>query len=256
MKKDVALSVIIPARNEEVLIVNTLKSVLKSAGYFVGLYNSFPDLTDSPAEVIVVDNNSTDQTLFKVLSFSQSYGVKCISYNKIKAPCARNAGYKVSKGMVLVFIDADTIIPYNALETIWRYYTVNKFEAGIFRLASLEGGIKAKCWRTFWNHVRRLPLSKAKAMPAFMFCSRNVFKMFGPFDEHVEIAEEWPIISNFYRHYPEKFICDRTLTALSSNRRMELQRFGYIRTFLKYVWAILHQSGRLHFTDSIRHISE
>ncbi len=34
---------------------------------------------------------------------------------------------------------------------------------------------------------------------------------------------------------------------------MELQRFGYIRTFAKYVWAILSPRGRVDYPDHIRH---
>jgi len=54
------------------------------------------------------------------------------------------------------------------------------------------------------------------------------------------------------RQRPQRFVYDRTLTGYTSNRRMEVQSFGYIRTFLKYAWAILHRSGRIHYTDAIR----
>jgi hypothetical protein len=33
---------------------------------------------------------------------------------------------------------------------------------------------------------------------------------------------------------------------------MEQRAFGYTRTLLKYVWAILHRSGRVHYPDTIR----
>ena len=36
------------------------------------------------------------------------------------------------------------------------------------------------------------------------------------------------------------------------DRRMEMQSFGYTRNFAKYVWAILHFSGRVHYTDRYR----
>ena len=46
---------------------------------------------------------------------------------------------------------------------------------------------------------------------------------------------------------------DRAITALSSGRRMELQRFGYTRTFARYVWAVLSFRGRVGYPDHIRH---
>ena len=45
---------------------------------------------------------------------------------------------------------------------------------------------------SFWNTVRLLPLPKAKAMPALMFCTASTFDALGPFDEEVAIGEEWP----------------------------------------------------------------
>jgi hypothetical protein len=34
---------------------------------------------------------------------------------------------------------------------------------------------------------------------------------------------------------------------------MEMQPFGYSRTLLRYVWAILHPSGRVEYSDRWRH---
>ena len=89
-------------------------------------------------------------------------------------------------------------------------------------------------------------------MPALMFCTTAVFDEFGPFDEDVAIGEEWPILASVYRLRPNRFVYDRSLTGRTSSRRMERQAFGYTRTFLKYVWAILHRPGRVHYTDQIR----
>ena len=86
-----------------------------------------------------------------------------------------------------------------------------------------------------------------------MFCTRTAFDLFGPFDERVRIGEEWPILAGVYRTRRSQFIYDRTLTALTSSRRMELQECGYLRTFAKYVWAVLHPSGRVAYTDQVRH---
>ena len=75
---------------------------------------------------------------------------------------------------------------------------------------------------------------------------------YGPFDESVVIGEKWPLTAACYRQDRERFIYDESLYATTSNRRMEKQRFGYTLTFLKYVWAVLHRSGRLRYSDWIR----
>jgi hypothetical protein len=86
-----------------------------------------------------------------------------------------------------------------------------------------------------------------------MFCTREAFDEFGPFDERVAIGEEWPILAGLYRTRPRRFVYDQALTAFSSGRRMELQRFGYTRTFARYVWAVLSFRGRVDYPDHVRH---
>jgi len=100
--------------------------------------------------------------------------------------------------------------------------------------------------------VRRLPLARAKALPAFMFCTREVFDRFGPFDESVQIGEEWPILTGLYHHQPAHLIYDRSIAAITSNRRMTRQRYGYTKVFFKYIWAVLHHSGRNGYPDTFR----
>jgi glycosyltransferase involved in cell wall biosynthesis len=165
---------------------------------------------------------------------------------------ARNHGRRHAQGRILVFVDADTHLPSCALTQIVATCEQRGKSAGIVRLAALDGGWQARCWWTFWEHVRRLPLPRAKAMPAAMFCTAAVFDEFGPFDEEVAIGEEWPILAGLYRSRPHQFIYDRSLTAYTSSRRMERLRWGYVRTFAKYVWAILDRRGRIEYTDRIR----
>lgn len=237
MKPDI--SIIIPAKNEEALLPLSLQAVQDAVSAYTGR-----------SEVIVVNNHSTDGTaevIGRFASFTQ------LDWGQEGAARARNAGAASSCGEVLVFVDADTVIPPHSLDVIAELYDKGKYNVGLFRLNSLEGGFTAKVWWFFWNQVRRLPLPKAKSLPAFMFCSREVFDRFGPFDEKVHIAEEWPISRNYYRQHPRHFVYHRALAGASSNRRMALQRFGYMRTFLKYCMAVLLPRARVSFTNKIRH---
>lgn len=247
------ISVIVPARNEEALISLTIEAILRAAAEHPGKALELPHLDETDIELIVVDNRSTDKTPTIVEHYVEHHGVRLYSCANGKTPNARNLGARHARGRIFVFIDADTIIPLDGLRRIHSLCETCGYQAGIARLASLEPGLRAWCWWTFWEHVRRLPLAQAKAMPALMFCTRSVFLEFGPFDEQVVIGEEWPILAGLYRARPNRLAYDRSLTALSSSRRMELQRFGYSRTLLKYVWAILHTSGRIEYSDTHRH---
>ena len=236
------ISVVIPARNERRLVSLTLDHVLRAA----------QRVGSDDCEVIVVDNASSDGTWEVLQEYTTHPSVRTYQLACLGAARARNFGRKQASGRILVFLDADTHIPADALMRIVKHCEEHGIEAGIVRLAGLNGGLRSLIWWSFWEHVRRLPLSHAKAMPAFMFCTSVVFDEFGPFDEDVAIGEEWPILAGLFRSRPRCFLYDRSLTARTSSRRMEQQAFGYLRTFLKYVWAILHRSGRLHYTDRFR----
>jgi hypothetical protein len=86
-----------------------------------------------------------------------------------------------------------------------------------------------------------------------MSCTRAHFERYGPFDESRAIAEEWPLTTAAYRYHNEGFLYDRRLTARTSSRRMELQPFGYLRTWLKWVSVVLFARARTSLTDRIRH---
>ena len=90
-------------------------------------------------------------------------------------------------------------------------------------------------------------------MPAFMSCDRAHFDRYGPFDESRAIAEEWPLTGAAYRYHRERFMYDRGLTGRTSSRRMELRRFGYLRTFGKWASAVLFPGARTSLVHSIRH---
>ena len=253
MDGNLVFSIIIPARNEEAMIAGAVESALNAASRFEARNGSSLHLHHASTEILVVDNASTDGTAKILNGYIERHGVRRIVSHRLKAPCARNDGAAQARGRILIFMDADTRMSGDALSIIGSHVDCHGCDAGITRLASLEGGIKAWCWWAFWGQVRRLPLARAKAMPAFMFCTREVFDRFGPFDEEVAIGEEWPILGGVYRDRLRRLIYDRSLTARSSNRRMALQRFGYVANFAKYVWAVLHKRGRINYTDRYRH---
>lgn len=254
--KKTLFSIIIPARNEEAMISGAVESAIAAVAHFENCNGRPLHLSRTRAEIIVADNASTDRTPTALAPYVEVHGVQRVICRRLKAPCARNAGAAASSGSILVFLDADTRMPREALSRVRFLCRSLGYDAGIVRFASLEGGIRAWCWWSFWNLVRHLPLARAKAMPAFMFCTRDVFRRLGPFDETVTLGEEWPILAGLYRTDRSRLVYDRALTAFSSNRRMELQSFGYIRNFLKYVWAVLHRTGRIHYSDRYRHNME
>jgi glycosyltransferase involved in cell wall biosynthesis len=203
-------------------------------------------------EILVVDNASTDRTREVLSSWARDWGVRVMSCPVPRAPCARNYGAVRARGRILIFLDADTIMPEDALGRIVRLVDDEGYEGGFTRLAPIEDSVRARVWWTFWEHVRALPIARAKAMSALMFCTREVFQELGGFNESRTLGEEWSILAGLYARRPARFAYDRTLTAMTSSRRMELQSFGYTRVLWQYVRVVLLPSADIDYTDAIR----
>jgi glycosyltransferase involved in cell wall biosynthesis len=250
---EIRLSFVIPARNEEALIGEALEAILVSVARASGLDRNELWLPDTPFEVIVADDASEDGTAEIVQMFADDAGVRLLPCVGGTCGAARNAGVAATGGRVLGFVDADTIVAENAVERILELHEGEGRCLVLYRLASREPGIRAWLWWTFWGLARRLPLARAKSMPAFMSCDRAHFERYGPFDESWAIAEEWPLTRPAYRHHRERFLYDRRHTARTSSRRMELQPLGYLRTFLKWVFVVLFVWARTAAYVGIRH---
>jgi glycosyltransferase involved in cell wall biosynthesis len=247
------LSFVIPARNEEALIGEVVEAILASVAHASGIARAALWLPDTAFEVIVADDGSEDATATIVERFAGSVGVRLVSCGGRTCAAARNAGAGASTGRVLCFVDADTIVPPHAAARILQHHEAEGRCLVLYRLASREPGVRAWLWWTFWGLARRLPIARAKSMPAFMSCERAHFARYGPFDESWVIAEEWPLTRAAWRHHQARFLYDRRLTARTSSRRMELQPHGYLRTFLRWVLVVLLPSARMDAYDRIRH---
>ena len=250
---DRRLSFVIPARNEEALIGEVLEAILVSVAQASGVPRDELWLPATAFEVIVADDGSEDRTAAIVESFAAEAGVRSVPCTGRKCAAARNTGVAVSAGRILCFVDADTRVPENAVDRILELHEEEGRCLVIYRLASREPGMRAWLWWTFWGLARCLPLARAKSMPAFMSCDRAHFETYGGFHEAWAIAEEWPLTVPAYRYHRERFLYDRRITARTSSRRMELQPFGYLRTFLKWVSVVLFPWARTSLTDRIRH---
>lgn len=245
------VSFVIPARNEAALIRETLQAVLASIARTTGVRLHDLWLPDTCFEVIVADDCSEDATAAIVRTFADDYGVRLVRCVGGTCAAARNAGTAASSGRVLGFVDADTVIPEDAVDRIIDHHEHARRSVVLYRLVSREPGFRAWLWWALWGLARRLPLARAKAMPAFMSCDRAHFDRHGPFDESWKIAEEWPLTGAAYRQ--RRLLYDRTLTARTSSRRMELQPFGYARTFLYWSLAVLFRWTRAAPVAAIRH---
>ncbi|MBT8232490.1 MAG: glycosyltransferase [Saprospiraceae bacterium] len=117
IEKSPFFSILIPVRNEAENITKCLDSILVNK-----------DVDFINFEIIVINDNSTDQTPSILKSFI-SKGIKVLSLNKGVAKshkkAALNLGLSKANGNYIIQLDGDVIVPQNYLSTIEQY--VKKF---------------------------------------------------------------------------------------------------------------------------------
>lgn len=107
MYRNLKISVVIPCYNEEEGIVSTLKSI--------------PSLVD---EVLVIDNNSYDQTA----PLARGLGAKVIHELKQGYGSAIQRGLKAAKGDIIITSDADGTYPLKHIKQIIDHLLQNNLD--------------------------------------------------------------------------------------------------------------------------------
>jgi glycosyltransferase involved in cell wall biosynthesis/tetratricopeptide (TPR) repeat protein len=106
-RTDYLLTVVIPAYNAASWLHHSIQSVLSQ------------ELTASPIEIIVVDNDSNDDTAAICRFYSQSFtNIRCFHENTRGAGAARNLGIRKARGKYICFLDADDMLAFDGLESL------------------------------------------------------------------------------------------------------------------------------------------
>lgn len=170
------ISVVVPAYNEERYLGETLKSIQRAKEFLL-------KRDAVPTEIIVVDNESTDATS----DIALSSGASVVKETKHNVARVRNAGASFAKGNVLVFIDADTIVPD---ELLWRINQLlaspSCFGGAVdtdYRAAKTLVKIYLQLWRTLGKLV-------GMAQGATQFCRREVYASLLGYDESLYMGED------------------------------------------------------------------
>jgi len=115
------ISIVVPAYNEEI----TIKSCIQS----------LQDLDYPNYEIILVDDGSTDKTLEEAKRFEVS-GVRVIHQENQGKANALNNGILLSKGEIIVTVDADTKLHRDSLKKIANRFATNH------HLGAIAGNVK------------------------------------------------------------------------------------------------------------------
>lgn len=226
MDRPVDISVVVPAYNEEQLIGRSLSSL--SQQQFSGVY-----------EIIVVDNNCTDQTA----AIAKSFGAKIVPETRQGVVFARQKGLISAKGEIVVGADADCVYPRHWLQTMYDHFRNDT------RVVAVGGPGTGNERQPYWgylsyslgNRVVHL-LYKLTGKVIYLLASnfafkREVFLGLGGYRTYLPLGtgDEWDPLWRLQR--VGKVVYDpRLLTTLSLRRyRVGFIKFWLVHCFYYYI---------------------
>lgn len=133
-QKTPKVSVIIPVYNEEDRMYDCLWAITHQV--------------EKPHEIIVVDNNSRDQTAIIARRFKS---VRVVSETKQGLTYARNKGFEVAEGDILARIDADTIVPSDWVKKVREAFELDPELAGLTGYGRTRAGVTVPVFSDIWS---------------------------------------------------------------------------------------------------------
>lgn len=216
------LSIIIPTYNEEEYLPRLLASIRSQRfdGY----------------EIVVADNRSTDRTR----EIATRFGARVVD-GGMPGP-GRNLGARAAKGDLLLFLDADVILP----DVDWLADKVEQFErrnldAATCLIKPLDGKLIDAFSHNVYNaHMLAMQFVHEHAPGFCIFARKSLHDAIGGFDETVMLAED-----HDYVRRASEFGKFRVLTG--ARIRVSVRRFerdGRLNIFAKYLMVELYNVAK------------
>ncbi|NTU53299.1 MAG: glycosyltransferase [Chlorobiaceae bacterium] len=220
MERNIRLSIIIPAWNEEAEIARLLDMLTTTTA----------ERSDSE---IIVSISGDDRTE----AIALTYPVTVCRSEKGRA-LQMNTGARLATGSIFWFLHADTIPPPSFCDDI---------------LSAVDHGIDAGCFRmTFddpdwlmqlYGWFTQFPFTICRGGDQSLFLRRTLFEQIGGFDEHLQIMEDIDIIERIQQQ-TAFHILDSTV--ITSSRKY--QNNGIVR--LQAIFGTIHLMYSLGFSQN------
>ncbi|CAN5306186.1 glycosyltransferase family A protein [soil metagenome] len=165
----VEVTAIIPVRNGAAFVRDALQSVY--------------DQSWTPAEVIVIDDGSDDNTVAEVSRFPH---VICKSQPPLGQAEARNHGARLASQKHIAFLDADDLWSRNKIELQLNFFTEKPY------VDIVSGQMIQFSLSSTGNLVERSPPATAN-LPGLLLMKRDTFWRVGPYSSEWRVGEpiEW-----------------------------------------------------------------
>ncbi len=219
------ISVIIPSYNEEEIIKDCLDSLMHQK-------------TDKKFEVILVDNNSTDETIKIAKKFMNRLDLKIVTEKQKGRGAARHLGFEMAKGDILFSTDADTTVPTDWIEKLY----INLKSSNAIAITGTNR-IQDCIYFTnsIFNHIQPLSMKLYRLFTGYYWLSGFNFAIYkdayvksGGFNPNLKAQEDVELSYRVNKVGEIKYIPD--CPVISSGRRF---RTGIIKGFIPYITTFI-----------------
>ena len=213
------ISIIIPTKNEE--------------GYLPRLLESIKSQSVQPAEIIVADNHSTDNTI----EIAKSYGCKIV-HGGDHPGIGRNHGAAIAISQLLLFLDADVTLSDNDfLRSMIEEFAERKLGVACCLSAIVSNNIIDKAGIAASNFYYKATESSIKNGVGYCtFVLRNIHEQIGGYNEEIVLGEDRDYVVRASEI--KKFGFLRSKKIIISLRRHVHE--GRVKLMLKYFYLYAH----------------
>jgi glycosyltransferase involved in cell wall biosynthesis len=171
----VAISVIIPAKNEERILGHCLEAIAANR------------LPTGAFEVILVDNGSTDRTLEIACAYGDKLNLRTLVVPGVHISALRNRGAREARGNILAFLDADCVPPETWLQNIVENARFGDRISGADYLIPPGSSWVARAW---YDRGPRQQKTASFIPAGDLVVRREVFEQLGGFNEGIQTNED------------------------------------------------------------------
>lgn len=223
------LSIIIPCKNERDYIIETLKSI--------------DNQNISVLEVLVLDGESTDGTVEKVMDYAKTSKNKIILASGGTVSVGRNNGARMAKGDLLLFLDADAVlldenILKNAVQSLQKYKLIGA------KIKSTNNNFWVDIiFKIFFTVQSLLPKSFCTGL--FMMTTKKTYLDVGGFDESLHQSEDYFFSENIRK---KDF---KILNAYVGQDDRRFKKMGYFGMIKLLIVNFINIGDKTHFKKNI-----
>jgi glycosyltransferase involved in cell wall biosynthesis len=223
------LSVVIPTLNEEKYLPMLLRSLQAQS------YKDF--------EVIVSDNFSTDRTR----AIAEEAGARVV--DGALPGRARNLGAAAGKGDIILFLDADVILPDpKFLQATLAEFEKRKLDVATCKIDPMSDKKIDKLFHDIYNYYMWVTEATTPHAPGFcIFVRKRVHDAIGGFDEAIKLAEDHDYVERAGK--VGKFAILKSYKIPVSVRRFD--RDGRFAIAMKFLMCELYMRTKGNITSDI-----